>query len=78
MLGESLELQKEVKPPVVFDGERGMPLEPIQGIRSSSHGERGNLLVFLELHWEPGVSSQVMTGMFFKYSCFLSDIETPV
>ena len=33
---------------------------------------------FLEMLWEPGVSSQVMIGMFFKHSCFLSDVRTPV
>ena len=35
-------------------------------------------MIFLELLWEPGASSQVMTGMYFKHSCFLSDIRNPV
>ena len=69
---------KEVKPPFVFDVEHRIALEAMQGNRASSRGEGGNLMVFLELRWEPGVSSRVMTGMFFKHSCFLSDVRTPV
>ena len=57
MLGESVQLLKEVKPPVVFDGECSMSLEPMQGIRASSHGEGGHLMVFLEVRQKPGVSS---------------------
>ena len=55
-----------------------MAPEPMQGIRASSHHEWANLIVFLELQWEPVVSSRVTRGMFFKHSCFLSDIRTAV
>ena len=48
---------KEVKPPFVFDVEHGIALEAIQGNQALSHSEGGNLMVFLELWWEPGVSS---------------------
>ena len=78
MLGESLELLKEVKPPVVFDGEGGKALEPMQGIRASSRIEGVNLLFFLELQLESGVSSRVMTWMFCKHSCFLSEVRITV
>ena len=40
---------KEVKPPVVFDGEQWMDMEPMQGIWASSGGEGRCLMVFLEL-----------------------------
>ena len=69
---------KEVKFPVVFDREWWVALEPIQGMWPSSRGEGGYLMVFLELRWAPGISSRVTTGMFFKHSCFLSDVRTPV
>ena len=62
----------------MFDGERGMSLEPMQGILASSHGDGGYLMVFLELQWDPGVFSSVMVGMYFKHLCFLSDVRTPV
>ena len=55
-----------------------MALKPMQGILASSHGEGRNLMVFLKLQWEPGVSSRVTTGMFLKHSCFLSDVRTPL
>ena len=35
-------------------------------------------MVILKLQWEPGISSRVMMGMFFKHLYFLSDIRTPV
>ena len=60
----------EVKPPFVFDVEHGISLEVMQKNRASSHGEGGNLMVFLELLWENGVSTRVTTGMFLKHSCF--------
>ena len=69
---------KEVKPPFMFDVEHGIALEAMQGNRASSRSEGGNLMIFLELQWEPGVSSRVRMGMFLKHSCFLSDIRTPV
>ena len=34
----------------MFDGERGIALEPMMGVRASSNGDGGNLMVFLELH----------------------------
>ena len=69
---------KEVKPPFMFDVGHGIALEAMQGNRASSHGEWENLMVFLELHWEPGVSSRLTTRMFLKHSCFLSDVRTPL
>ena len=48
-LGNLWSCLKEVKPPVMFDGEYGMSLEPMQWIWASSRGEGGNLMVFLEL-----------------------------
>ena len=67
-----------MKLPVVFDGELGMALEPMQVICASSRGDWGHLMVSLELWWEPGVSSRVTVGMFFNHSCFLCDVRTPV
>ena len=55
-----------------------MALEPMQGILALCRGEGGHLMVILELQWEPGVSSRVMMGMFFKHSYFLGNIRTPV
>ena len=69
---------KEVKPPFVFDVEHGIALEAMQGNRASSRSEGGHLMVILKLQWEPGISSRVMMGMFFKHLYFLSDIRTPV
>ena len=37
---------KEVKPLVIFDGERGMPLEPMQGNRASSRVDLGYTELF--------------------------------
>ena len=71
MLGESLELLK-VKPPVVFVGECGMALEQMQGICASSRHDGGHLMVFLKLRWEPGASSRVTMGLFFKHSRLVS------
>ena len=62
----------------MFDGECGMSLEPMRWIWASSRGEGGNLMVFFELRWEAGVSSLVMMGMFFKHSCFLINVRTPI
>ena len=62
----------------MFYVEHGIALEAMQGNRASSHGEWENLMVFLKLRWEPGVSSRLTMGMFFKHSCFLSDIRTPL
>ena len=69
---------KEIKPPVVLVGKRGVALETMQGIWASYGSEGGHLMVSLELRWEPGVSSRVTMGMFFKHSCFLSDVRSPV
>ena len=63
---------KEVKPPFVFYVEHGIALEAMQGNRASSHSEGRNLMVFLELRWEPGASSRVTRGLFFKHSCLVS------
>ena len=46
-LGNLWSCLKEVKPPVVFDGERSMSLEPMQGIWASSRSEGEHLMVFL-------------------------------
>ena len=35
-------------------------------------------MVLLELQQEPGVSSEVTTGMALKNSCFFSNVRTPV
>ena len=69
---------KEVKTPVVFDGDCRMALEPMQCVWASSSGDWGHLIVSLKLWWEPGVSSRVTVGMFFNHSCFLRDVRTPV
>ena len=52
---------KEVKAPFVFDVEHRIALYVMQLNRASSHSEGGNLMVFVELWWEPGVSSRVAT-----------------
>ena len=63
---------KEVKPPFVFYVEHGIALEAMQGNRASSHSEGRNLMVFLKLLWEPGASSRVTMGLFFKHSRLVS------
>ena len=73
---------KEVKPPFVFHMEHRIALVAMQGNQASSHGEVGNLMGFLELQWEPRVSSRVKTGMFLKHSetletRFLTEVRTP-
>ena len=35
-------------------------------------------MVFLEIRREPGLSSLVMMGMFFKFSYYLRDVRTLV
>ena len=78
MLGESLELLKGSQASChVCWGMRDIS-GTNAGDSDLPHSEGGHLMVYLELRWEPGVSSRVTTGMFFKHSCFLSDIRTPV
>ena len=68
----------EVNPPFLFDVEHGVALAAMQRFQDSPRSECGNLMVYLKLLWEPGVSSRGTTGMFFKHSCFLSKVRTPV
>ena len=44
--GKLWSCQTEVKPLVVFDGECGMALEPMQGNRASSLGDLGYTELF--------------------------------
>ena len=68
---------KEVKTPVIFDGDCGMALEPMQVIWASSRGEGGHLMVFfffflscggnlgfpLELRQECSLNTRVFSAM---------------
>ena len=54
----------------MFDAEHGTALEAMQVNQASFHCQRGNLMVFLDFRWEPGVSFSVKTEMYFKHSCF--------
>ena len=68
---------KEVKAPLVFDGEHGIALTQCRLI-GPHLAARGCLRLFLELRHETGVSSRVTAGMALQSSFLFSDIRTPV
>ena len=68
---------QEVKAPFMFDVQHGIALYAIQVNQASSRSER-SLMVFLMLWQEPGVLSQVTTGMALENSCLFRDVMSPV
>ena len=62
----------------MFDWENAIALHAMQGNGSSSRGERGSLMGFLELRQAPGVYSRVPTGMPILNGSLFSEVRTLV
>ena len=69
---------KQLQVPYVFDWQNAIPLDTMQGNRSSSRGEGIGLMGFLALRQKPGVYSRVTAGMYIRNWSLFSEASTPI